>query len=248
MCGDGMKIRNELNYRLFLNKTNEIQRLPFNEEMGLYADICSGNIEAVRQNLNDHTELLSKQFSDNPVRNAQYNLAIVAYAIAKACIQNGMGHDEAYTLADIYIRKADKCGTCERVFEMLKEIRLDFTERMQEIRKWHVISLHVRKCIDYIYERLGDDLTVNSLAEYCGLHPSYLSRLFYSETGVHLKEFVLNAKIDAAQNFLKYSDLSYLDISVSLGFSSQSSFIYAFRKITGTTPKKFREDYYVSEQ
>ena len=71
------------------------------------------------------------------------------------------------------------------------------------------------------------DVTVNSLAEYCGLHPSYLSRLFYSETGTHLKAFVLDAKIDTAQNLLKYSDLSYLDISVALGFSSQSSFILA---------------------
>ena len=32
------------------------------------------------------------------------------------------------------------------------------------------------------------------------------------------------------------------------GFSSKSSFIYVFRKITGTTPKKFREQYYVTEQ
>ena len=92
------------------------------------------------------------------------------------------------------------------------------------------------------------DVTVNSLAEYCGLHPSYLSRLFYTETDIHLKEFILKAKIDTAQNLLKYSDLSYLDISVALGFSSQSSFIYVFRKITGTTPKKFREQNYVTEQ
>ena len=46
------------------------------------------------------------------------------------------------------------------------------------------------------------DVTVNSLAEYCGLHPSYLSRLFYSETGTHLKAFVLDAKIDTAQNLV----------------------------------------------
>ena len=244
MYGDKMKVRNELNYQLFLQKTNGIQRQPMNAEMKQYDDICNGDMEAVKQNLNNLTEILSRQLSDNPVRNAQYHVAIMASAIAKTCIQSGMGHDEAYTLADIYIRKADKCQTIERVIELLQELQLDFTERMQEIRKQHVISLHARKCIDYIYEHLGDDLTVNTLAKYCGLNPSYLSRLFYSETGTHLKEFVMNARIDTAQNLLKYSDLSYLDISVALKFSSQSSFIYAFRKITGTTPKKFREHYY----
>ena len=248
MCGDNMKVRNELNYQLFLQKTSGIHRKPMNAEMEHYDDICNGDIDAVRENINNLTEFLSRQLSDNPVQNARYHLTIMASAIAKACIQSGMGHDEAYTLADIYIRKADKCQIYEGIVELLQELQFDFTERMQEIRKEHVISLHVRKCIDYIYEHLGDDLTVNSLAEYCGLHPSYLSRLFYSETGTHLKAFVLDAKIDTAQNLLKYSDLSYLDISVALGFSSQSSFIYVFRKITGTTPKKFREQNYVTEQ
>lgn len=125
---------------------------------------------------------------------------------------------------------------------------MDFAERMREIRKQSVISLHVRKCIDYIYEHLQQDLTVNALAAYCGLNPSYLSRLFFRETGIHVKQFVLNAKIDTAQNLLKYTDLSYLDIAISLGFSSQSLFIATFRKISGTTPKKYREGWSVSNQ
>ena len=243
-----MKVRNELNYQLFLQKTSGIQRQPMNAEMEQYDDICNGDMDAVRQNAAKLTECLSRQLSDDTVRNAQYHLTIMASAIAKACMQSGMGHDEAYTLADIYIRKGDKCRTYEGTLELMQELQLDFTERMQEIRKQQVISLHVRKCIDYIYDHHGNGLTVNFLAEYCGLHPSYLSRLFYTETGTHLKQFILNAKIDTAQNLLKYSDLSYLDISVALGFSSQSSFIYAFRKITGTTPKRFREQYYVTEQ
>ena len=243
-----MKVRNELNYQLFLQKTSGYKRQPMNEEMEQYMDICNGDLEAVKKNINDFADILSRRFSDDALRNVQYHLAIMASSIAKACIQNGMGHDEAYTLSDIYIRKADRCVTYENATKLLQELQLDFTKRMQEIRKQNVISLHIRKCIDYIYEHLGDNLTVNSLSEYCGLNPSYMSRLFYSETGIYLKKFVLNAKIDTAQNLLKYSDLSYLDISVSLGFSSQSSFIYAFRKISGTTPKKFREQYYVTNQ
>lgn len=248
MCGGKMKVRNELNYCLFMQKTNDIHRQPLNAELEQYADICNGDMENVRKKLTEAEHMLTRHLSDNPIRNAQYHLVITASAISKACIQNGMGHDEAYTLADIYIRKADKCETYDQIAELFQELHLDFTERMQEIRKQHVISLHVRKCIDYIYENLGKKLTVNELSTYCGLHPSYMSELFYSETGVHLKRFVLEAKIDTAQNLLKYSDLSYLDISVSLGFSSQSAFIYAFRKITDTTPKKYRDQYYISKQ
>lgn len=243
-----MKARNELNYQLFIQKTSGIQRQPLFIELIQYEAICNGDLEAIRENLKQLPAQLQRNLSDNPVRNGQYHMVIISSAVANACIQKGMGHDEAYTLADIYIRKADKSTSYEEILDLLAQLQMDFAERMQEIRKDHVVSIHVRKCIDYIYEHLRKDLTVNFLSSYCDLHPSYLSRLFFEETGIHLKTFVQNAKIDTAQNLLKYSDLSYLDISVALGYSSQSAFIYTFRKITGTTPKKFRETYYVSKQ
>ncbi|MDE7294702.1 MAG: AraC family transcriptional regulator [Oscillospiraceae bacterium] len=243
-----MKARRELNRRLFLRKTGEIKRLPINLEREKYADICSGNVEAAKHRAADIERIVNaRPLSDDPVRNALFHLIIEASAVAEACMDSGMGHDEAYTLADIYISKADKCGTYEGQLELLGQMQLDFAERMREIRKESVISLHVRKCIDYIYENLKENLTVNSLAEYCGLHPSYLSKLFYSETGIHMKQFVLEAKIDTAENLLKYTNLSYIDISSALGFSSQSSFICAFKKVTGTTPKKYRESNIISE-
>lgn len=246
-----MKIRNELNTCLFIQKTNNIKRPPYNAEIQKYTDICNGNLSAVEQSLS-HLENdfppNNRQLSDDATRNIIYHLVMTASAISAACMEYGMGHDEADTIADIYIRKADKCRDSNTILTLYREMLLDFTERMHEIKKQHVISLHVRKCIDYIYEHLGENLTVNLLAAYCGIHPSYLSKLFTEETGSHLKHFIKMAKIDTAQNLLRYSDLSYLDIAIALGFSSQSAFIDTFRTITGKTPKKYREAFYVSNQ
>lgn len=119
---------------------------------------------------------------------------------------------------------------------------------MQEIRKEAVISLHIRKCIDYIYENLGADLSVKTLAKAAELNPAYLSRLFRQEVGIPLKRFVKEARVDTAQNLLRYSDLSYLVISTSLGFSTQSVFIAVFKEITGMTPKVYRETYYTKNK
>ena len=118
---------------------------------------------------------------------------------------------------------------------------LDFTERMHEIRKETVISLHIRKCIDYIYENLGADLSVKALAKVTELNAAYLSRLFLQEVGVSLKQFVKEARVDTAQNLLRYSDLKYLEIATSLGFSTQSVFIAVFKEIVGVTPKEYKE-------
>lgn len=100
-------------------------------------------------------------------------------------------------------------------------MQLYFAKRMRELKKENVISIHVRKCIDYIYEHLHEDLSLNVLSDYTGLNPSYLSKLFLKEKGVSLKDFVTSAKINTAENLLKYSDFSSLDISLALGYSSQ---------------------------
>lgn len=125
---------------------------------------------------------------------------------------------------------------------------MDFTERMYEIRKETIISLHIRKCIDYIYENLGADLSVKAVSTVIGLNSTYLSRLFRQEIGISLKQFVKEARVDTAKNLLTYSDISYSVISTSLGFSTQSVFIAVFKGITGVTPKVYREMNYMKQK
>ena len=60
-----------------------------------------------------------------------------------------------------------------------------------------------------------------------------------------IKNFIIRAKVSTAENLLRYSDFSCLDISLALGFSSQSAFISVFKKVNGITPKKFRELHYL---
>ena len=93
---------------------------------------------------------------------------------------------------------------------------------------------------------MHEKITVATLADYLNLNPTYLSKLFTKETGMNIGDFILKTKITTAQNMLKFSDFSCLDISTTLGFSSQSYFISTFKKITGQTPKEYRNHHYNS--
>ena len=50
-----------------------------------------------------------------------------------------------------------------------------------------------------------------------------------------------------AKNLLQYSEYSMIDIANRLSFSSQSHFIQQFREVTGMTPKKYRDTYYMRQ-
>lgn len=246
-----MKVRNELNALLYSRKMGDF-KIPENlTQYARFHSIVSGDLKAVRSELkNGELALLSddRVLSKNYLKNVIYHFVLSASAIAGACMDMGLGQTEAYTLSDLYVLKADNCITIDGVYSLYENMCLDFAERMQEIRKESVISLHIRKCIDYIYENLGADLSVKSLAEVIGLNSTYFSRLFRQEVGISIKGFVKEARIDTAQNLLRYSELPYSVISSSLGFSTQSVFIAVFKEITGVTPKVYREKNYMIQK
>ncbi|MBR4515326.1 MAG: helix-turn-helix transcriptional regulator [Lachnospiraceae bacterium] len=238
-----MNTEKELNYRLYIQKEESFTRSNIKSEFSRYNDIKYGNVKKVRENV----EIIKKTFfegkgslSDDPLRNTMYHFVVSAGIIARVCIDAGLPHDDSYTLSDIYIRKADKCKSPTEIVDLLCEMQLDFATRMKRLKKKNAISIHVRNAIDYIYDHLHEPITLQELAEREGLNPNYFSKLFAKETGSTAKAYILNAKITTAKNMLLYSGQSLSNISLSLGFSSQSAFTAAFKAGTGMTPGQFR--------
>ncbi|MCR4646015.1 MAG: AraC family transcriptional regulator [Oscillospiraceae bacterium] len=238
-----MNTNRELNYRLFVQLEEDFRRTEIKSEFARYDDIRNGSVEKVRENFEEikvHYYEGKGVLSDNLLRNNQYHFVIGTGIIARVCIDGGMGHNVAYTLADIYIRRCDKCTQPEEVILLTGEMMLDYAERMHELRKADSVSLHVRRTVDYIYQHLGEHLTLEAAAAHEGLNPSYLSKLFAKEMHIPLKAYILKARISTAQNILVFSDFPIAEIAASLGFSSQSAFSAAFRRFTGMTPMQYR--------
>ncbi|MCR5479954.1 MAG: AraC family transcriptional regulator [Ruminococcus sp.] len=246
-----MNTNRDLNYRLFVQKETGFTRTAFHDEIGRYQQVIEGDVAALKALFSQPRDKFFEgkgQLSDDPLRNMMYHLVVGVAVITRMCVDAGMEHNVAYTLSDIYIKRGDKCRTPDAVLDVMEEYQLDFAQRMKEVRKGAAISLHVKRCSDYIYEHLHETVTLTGLAKREKLNPSYLSKLFSKELGVGVKDYIIKAKIDTAKNILRYSDFSILDISISLGYSSQSAFTAAFRKLVGMTPKKYRDVYFTHNE
>ncbi len=236
-----------LNYRLYLHKQEEFVRADYRSEFRQYNRIKNGDVEGVRERF----KIARKKFqdgrgnlSDDPVRSMIYHLVTAVAVISRMCIDTGMDVDTAYTLGDIYIRRADNAKSVEEVLDITAEMQIDYATRMRELKKVDAVSIHIRRSIDYILDNLEKNITVSELAEREGLSSGYFSRLFQKEVGINVNQFINDSKIKTAQNMLRYSDYSILDVSISLGFSSQSAFSSVFKKHTGMTPKVYRDKFY----
>ncbi len=92
----------------------------------------------------------------------------------------------------------------------------------------------------YIHAHLSDDLSIPRLAGVVELSPHYFSCLFKNTIGITPHRYVLDKRVSEAKRLLGAERMSILEIAMTVGFASQSHFTDAFRRLTGTTPRQFR--------
>ncbi|MDD4371787.1 MAG: AraC family transcriptional regulator [Anaerostipes sp.] len=99
----------------------------------------------------------------------------------------------------------------------------------------------VCQTILYIQEHLDASISLENLASNANLSVYYFSHIFKEETGISPIEFVAIRKINYAKSILKTTENSISQITDMLGYSSDSSFINAFKKRVGISPARFRK-------
>jgi YesN/AraC family two-component response regulator len=95
--------------------------------------------------------------------------------------------------------------------------------------------------INHIENNLSTRLNLDILSEKAGLSKYHFCRIFKNHIGVSPMKFLMSMRIAKAKKLLKREDANVSKVASSLGFNDLSSFTVQFRKITGTTPIKFRK-------
>ena len=230
-----------------LTTQNQFERrefsLPHNsylEEKRFLEAVKSGDVALVKKLYAKPTAGTAGKLSDDPLRN-QKNLFIAHITLlTRAAVDGGLSNEDAYTMSDAYINRSEYCTRIKDILALKEQSLLDFTECIAKT-KYDAFSPLVKKSIDYISLHLHYDISLTAIAKSLNIAPSYLSRLFHQETGSTLVSYTQKERIHAAQNMLRFSDYSYLEIATYLNFKSQSYFISVFKKITGLTPMQYRK-------
>lgn len=90
----------------------------------------------------------------------------------------------------------------------------------------------------YVAEHLDEKLELDQIAEHFYISRHYLSHYFKKATGFTLGQYITDRKIDRAKDLLR-KGFSVTETAVALSYNSDSHFINTFKRMTGTTPKKY---------
>jgi AraC family transcriptional regulator len=95
------------------------------------------------------------------------------------------------------------------------------------------------RVIDKRLAESGSLPTLADLAQLCGISVRQLTRGVRTSRGCSIGDYMSQSRMDIAKRLLS-SEETIKSVAGSMGFTSQSSFTYAFRRATGITPKEFR--------
>lgn len=94
---------------------------------------------------------------------------------------------------------------------------------------------------NYIFEHIGEKITVKDLSATARMSTSHFSRVFRQQTGVSPYDYVLIARLNRAKELLQKTNLSVGQIAEETGFNSEANFVYFFKNNAGISPGKFRK-------
>lgn len=117
------------------------------------------------------------------------------------------------------------------------------TSKSQNKRKNNSSHYYISEAIKFIELNYQKDISVEDIAENCGLNRNYFGKKFKEEFGKTPQEFLMQYRMTKATELLEHSQLSIGEISCAVGYNDQFHFSRAFKNTYGISPRQWRDKY-----
>ena len=214
----------------------------YRTEQTLLDLIEKGDVGALDEWLKDAPAVRPGSIAPDQLRQVKNTLIVTATLASRAAVRGGMDVEDAFSLSDAYIRKCELLQTPDRIINLQYHMVLDFTSQVSNLKLHGNSSALAAAVAEYVRHHLSDPVSTEKIAEKLHFSRTWLSRKFHEETGIPLSDFIRIKKTEEAQRLLRYTDKSLREISVYLGYSSQSHFQTVFKKQLGVTPMQYRRN------
>jgi AraC-like DNA-binding protein/ABC-type Fe3+-hydroxamate transport system substrate-binding protein len=96
----------------------------------------------------------------------------------------------------------------------------------------------VRRCAAYIDQHYKDNIRMDELASWCGLHPSTFTRHFKAAMGMLPSDYLIHARIESAKTILPGGG-PLREVARQVGFCDEYYFSRMFKKVAGVSPSVY---------
>ncbi len=103
--------------------------------------------------------------------------------------------------------------------------------RPVQIYRGGLSSARLRRIRGLVHAKMGDDLSLDEMAQLISLSTAHFARMFRKSTGEAPHQFVLRQRVERAKAMLRAPDARVLAVAVACGFKTQQHFAQVFRAV-----------------
>lgn len=101
-------------------------------------------------------------------------------------------------------------------------------------------DFYMKEAMSFIDANFRRDISIEEIAQACGLNRSYFGRLFKEAMGESPQQFLIHYRMNKAAELLKGSRISIAEVGSSVGYENQLHFSRAFKSVFGIPPMEYR--------
>lgn len=147
--------------------------------------------------------------------------------LSLALVEEDLGRECASQIAHLLVLSGMRPGQSPQMSPLLRT-QAQASDAMRDLLAW-------------IYQNLGNDLSVETLAERMSVSPRHFTRLFQQATGSSPSKYVLATRLNHAALLLRETDWSIEKIAHRCGLDSVDTLQRGFKKHWGATPGEYRK-------
>lgn len=121
--------------------------------------------------------------------------------------------------------------------KLIMDILAEIVDYFENESKENSQSKIVKDAQKFILENINKEMSIYEIADEIQVSREHLSRVFKTQVGVSLKDYICRHKMRLACDLLIQTNLSCKEIAARLGYSNQSSFSRLFKKTVKMAPK-----------
>jgi AraC-like DNA-binding protein len=103
------------------------------------------------------------------------------------------------------------------------------------LQKWRL-----KRVVEYVDNHLSNEMGLSNLAAIAGLSRMHFASQFRVATGLRPHEFLLRRRVGRAEELLRTSSATIVEIALTVGFRTQAHFTTVFKRFVGSTPHQWR--------
>ncbi|MDO4337119.1 MAG: AraC family transcriptional regulator [Eubacteriales bacterium] len=207
-------------------------------ENEILAAVCNGNEERALE-LNRY--YFSSSLCTEENLRAQKDFAIAFDTLLrKSAEQAGVHPVHTDSMSDFHVKQIEQFTCRDDSLSYQDQIIHNYCTLIH-LYSTKSYSRKIQRILTFIDTNLRADLSLKTFSEYLSVNSSYLSARFKKEVGLSLTEYVNQKRILYAQSLLATTNLPLKSVAQQCGIPDIYYFSRLFKKITGITPKKYRE-------